>query len=270
VALLLMGFLAVFGVGMSRLIVNSIRVERNVVDAGSAYFAAEAGVERGLYLQDNSLPGYEVEETVTLLNGLEMTYQLEGAGASVPCMHRGEEWRVLTSQESITLPLFSSPENTRVDVSAFTLHYEVADEDVVSVVNRPVLRWKILGFDDVGGHTEAISDLLDYRNGLNSFDENFQANFYDGAPGYTFANFTDYPISDFLAGHDFNYLTLTNVTSAHVPFNIRLEVEGGESACEFALIRGDATKGDARQSIDAQVRLDSFLPVFDFVLYHVD
>jgi hypothetical protein len=27
--------------------------------------------------------------------------------------------------------------------------------------------------------------------------------------------------------------------------------------------------GGARQSIDAQVKLDSFLPVFDFVLYQV-
>lgn len=267
VALLLMGFLAVFGVGMSRLIVHSVRVERNVVEAGKAYFAAEAAIERGLYAHENRLPGYQVQDDGgassewTLSNGALVRAKTQAVGSFVPCASNSD-WRALEVQESVSWPLFRwDADKGRVEVEKFTLQFE-ADP---SVIGQEVLRWKILGLTEAGD-TQAISGLERYDSVSNGFTQDSQANFY-ARSGVTFVNFPAYPIDRFIREHRFNYLTLTNVTASPA-LKVRLELPENESAaCEFTRIRATGESGGTRQNIDVVVKLDSPLPVFNFVLY---
>ena len=279
VALLLMGLLTVLGVGTSRLIVGAIRVERNVVESGKAYFAAEAGVERGLYAHRHRLAGYEVQKDLEaesrfiLENGATVFAETVGVSENVPCAHRNE-WRLLPVQESVSWPLFRwDAEKGRKDLRAFTLSFEF---ERITAVNGPVLRWKIFGLRPDGG-TEAISGLMDSPNPI--LNENTTANFY-AREGSTFTNYSHYSVKDFLEKHQFNYLTLTNVTDpslqlvgAQTPESnvLKLKMSADErAACEYTLVRAVGESGGTRQSIDAQVKSDSFLPVFNFVLYQVE
>lgn len=271
VALLLMGFLSVFGVGMSRLIVSSIRVEHNVVEAGKSYFAAEAGIEQRLYTHEHRLPGYQKELDLTLENGAEVSVATVASETQIPCGHR-EEWRELDVQESVSWPLFRWDDSVgRVDVENFKLSYEFDRQDLVV---EDVLRWKILGLTR-DGNTEAISGVKGYSSLDNFLQESDTANFY-GQSGATYSNYPVYPIKDFLTHHQLNYLTLTNITDFNGAqaleknvLKVKMDVPES-SACEYTQIRAVGESGGARQSIDAQVKLDSFLPVFDFVLYQVE
>jgi hypothetical protein len=281
VALLLMGFLAVFGVGMSQLIVNSIRIERNVVESGKAYFAAEAGVEQALYDHQNRLPGYEPSEEAgewTLANNAEVNLEVVAAEETVPCEHRDDEWRELGVQESVSWPLFRWDDGGRLELEEFKLNYSF---ERPTQVDGSVLRWKILGLTE-NGNTQAISGLRKYSSNLalNVLKESDTENFYAGEPGGTFFNDSHHQVITFLRNHQFNYLTLTNVTEPNAQqvgsdqpednvLQVKMKTEKG-SACEYALVKSTGLSGGTRQSIDAQVKLDSFLPVFDFVLYQVD
>ncbi len=269
ISILLMSFVIVFGLGISSLIVDSVRVERNVVEAGKAYFAAEGGIEETLYFQENELPGYEMNEGGVLLeNGAEMSYEMSALAEAVPCAHRDSEWRTLGAQESISLPLFYAGEGDSEQVESFEMEYYVED---FSGVTSNALRWKILGLDsdDLEKFTEAISGLEDFdptmidggNNGM-ILSSDDSGNHYD-LSGVTQTNYEDYPISTFLENHILNYLILTNMADDEMQIQLRTNAV----ACEYTLIEADGESGGTRQSIDVQVKLDSFLPVFDFVLY---
>jgi hypothetical protein len=203
VALLLMGFLSVFGVGMSRLIVSSIRVEHNVVEAGKSYFSAEAGVEHRLYTHEHRLPGYQQELELVLENGAIATVETVATGKQVPCSHR-DEWRELGVQESVSWPLFRWDDSEgRFDVENFTLNYDFERQDRVF---GDVLRWKILGLTS-NGSTEAISGVKGFSSLDNFLKQSDTANFY-GQSGVTYSNDSVYPIGEFLMNHQLNYLTL--------------------------------------------------------------
>lgn len=290
ISLLLMAFLMVFGFGISKIVVDSIRMERNVVDAGMAYFSAEGAVESALYYRENRLPGYEAQDDLTvntqaveLENGALMTYNMVAAEITVPCAHEENEWRELGIQESVSWPLYRWDADAgagRVDLEAFTLFFKVEDSDeVLRLVSGNVLRWKILGIDETSGHTQAISGLLGYDGALTQADE---ASFYEGSEGGTYVYYDDYPISEFLKNHYFSTLILTNVI--YLPdqdalkqspddnvLKLQLSTDNGGSVsgspCEYTLIQADGTSNDVTQNIDVRVRLDSFLPVFNFVLY---
>ena len=298
VAILLMTFVIVFGLGISSLIVDSIRVEHNVVEAGKSYFAAEGAIEEALYYQENRLPGYNItDETLILDNGAEVTYSMVGTDSQVPCEHQCEDpddcWLSLELQESVSLPLFKDDgAGARADLEFFNMDYYVDRTGVDTLVNGSVLRWKILGFDDPGLQTEAISDVWDYYDPGTGYvslsSETVNASFYDlTGPPYTYHD--SYSVKTFLEDHFLNYLVLTNVVdlgsqpvgAQEEEYNvIKLKVvaedetlahtAGEEAVCEYTYIAADGSSGDTKQSIDVQVKLDSFLPVFDFVLYQTD
>lgn len=291
VSLLLMTFLVVVGLGMSRLVVDALRVERNVVEAGKAYFAAEGGVEFVLYQREQHVPGYEVQDdpsvstsSYAFANAATVAYAMTAVENQVPCAHRDSEWRALKVQESVLWPLYRWDSDARhVDLDHFTLTFEVdRSEGAYNGVEGSVLRWKILGIDNApgAGHTEAISGLLDYGSSPVPLTADDTANFYDGAPGGTFVNYEAYAIFTFLQDHTFNTLILTNVLDLSAQDSsvqdasenvLQLQLSTAEgSPCEYTLIQSDGQSRDNRQTIDAQVKLDSFLPVFNFVLYHTD
>ncbi len=63
VAILMMGILMILTLGLSDLVIREIRQTTDVVAAGKAYFAAEAGVEDALLDLHQNLPGYEPTPT---------------------------------------------------------------------------------------------------------------------------------------------------------------------------------------------------------------
>jgi hypothetical protein len=61
VALLVMGLLMTLTLGISALVISEIRQTGDIVQAGKAYYAAEAGVENALLELHEHLPGYQTK-----------------------------------------------------------------------------------------------------------------------------------------------------------------------------------------------------------------
>ena len=87
-------------------------------------------------------------------------------------------------------------------------------------------------------------------------------------------------ISQFLSGHETNYLTLTNIFNPDVlqekpgvtkeqqaKIYYRIVVPDEEIIREFAKIKSTGSYGKLRQQIEAFIRPEGFLPVFNFSLY---
>ncbi|MBA4336197.1 hypothetical protein C0416_00290 [bacterium] len=90
-------------------------------------------------------------------------------------------------------------------------------------------------------------------------------------------------ISQFLSGHKTNYLTLTNIFNPDVlqekpgvtkeqqaKIYYRIIVPNEEIIREFAKIKSTGSYGKLRQQIEAFIRPEGFLPVFNFSLYRTD
>jgi hypothetical protein len=107
-------------------------------------------------------------------------------------------------------------------------------------------------------------------------------------------------IKDFLFNHKKNYLTITNIVNpdivgvsnptlrdkrANIYYRILAKRDVSGTSCssgiqgdedvmprEYAHIRSDGFSGDGKvkQSIDVNLKLNNFLPVFNFSLYHTD
>lgn len=90
-------------------------------------------------------------------------------------------------------------------------------------------------------------------------------------------------ISEFLGGHETNYLTLTNIFNPEVlqekpgitkaeqaKIYYRIIVPDQEIIREFAKIKSTGSYGKLRQQVEAFIRPDGFLPVFNFSLYRTD
>ncbi len=61
IAILVMGILITLTLGLSNLVIREISQTTDVVSAGKAYFAAEAGIENALLDLHENLPGYETQ-----------------------------------------------------------------------------------------------------------------------------------------------------------------------------------------------------------------
>jgi len=107
-------------------------------------------------------------------------------------------------------------------------------------------------------------------------------------------------IANFMGSHKKNYLTITNIVNpdivgisnpllrdkrANIYYRILAKRDPASTACdsgtvndedvmprEFAHIRSDgfSSDGKVKQSIDVNLKLNNFLPVFNFTLYHTD
>lgn len=90
-------------------------------------------------------------------------------------------------------------------------------------------------------------------------------------------------IKDFLSSHETNYLTLTNIFNPEVlqekpgitkeeqaKIYYRIIVPDDEIIREFAKIKSTGSYGKLRKQIEAFIRPEGFLPVFNFSLYRTD
>lgn len=92
-----------------------------------------------------------------------------------------------------------------------------------------------------------------------------------------------YPIKEFLAKHDYNYLTLTNLMNPNVfkdtftnvekeklsKIYYRIEAYDGDGIVrEYADIVSTGKSGDSEITLNVQKKKDSYIPVLNFALYH--
>jgi hypothetical protein len=185
VTLLIMGVLMTLTLGLSTLVIREIRQTGDIVAAGRAYYAAEAGIEQALYELGQGLPGYETEGSddgwVNSNGGeFEYRYKIENRADSMPYipddepiflntggavskaalkhMYPEKTYNVLPLNQSVTIPLFVDVgEGNYDDVDHFLLEYYV-DFHTDSLGDLPwftnmqsnvdkfdVLRWKLFG-----------------------------------------------------------------------------------------------------------------------------
>lgn len=191
VALLVMGILMTLTLGLSSLVVREIGQTSDAVEAGKAYYAAEAGIEQALYELSERLPGYETGDWVNVDEEfLDYRYNINNKGDSIPYFppdepvfltpdnavpadflytdRPSETYNVLGLNETVTIPLFTdNGDGTYEDVDRFLVQYyvdfEIADQLKSAgwkLENFDVLRWKVFGNPESDTlKTDAISDF---------------------------------------------------------------------------------------------------------------
>jgi hypothetical protein len=180
VALLVMGVFMAVSLVLSSLIFRELRVTRDLLQAGRAYYAAEAGIEKAMYFLDKNLPGWEKESEEGLSEQADFDYRVKNTCYSYPCFDEEEYdltdpeplpeafYDVLELNENIMLPLFTVNENGEVDsIEDFTVEFFAAfnpqeDLKIDNIAGWDVLRWKIFGMNELDNGnlvTESISDF---------------------------------------------------------------------------------------------------------------
>jgi hypothetical protein len=262
----------------------------NVARQGlSAAYAAQGVSELGLLATGQNLPGFEQDFSVTLGEGVEAQGSLSARSSSgvFPCPGQGEEWRRLSHNESIQIPLFSvvDEHGTLESIQEFYVEFYVAAEDGTAQVAPvdDVLRWKILGLDEKG-KTEAMSEYIPLYGSQNSATQPtlfgttqlgaLPVGYSDGKFFSRGGDFGVYPIRMFVRNHSRNYLILTHVIQGEATDqDIYFRFHGKDHApvCEYAEVdaQGFTTRGVPTQvNVETLVREGENLPVFDFVIYH--
>lgn len=293
----MMSLLILISIGVSFLVTKDIASVRTVVSGSQSQYAAEGMAELGLLGVNVSLPGYEPSYDGVELGVSLASLETSARGESVPC-GEDEGWRALGLNESVQLALFAQTDaaGTIEKIERFYVEFYVGDEDggVTQRNGSDVLRWKILGLAGIGSgneYTEAISEYIPLES--TDFTRQSPSIFGSSVPGgaapegYSHAKFYEnrgdiyvfnayYSILEFLQGHDYNYLILTNVIqdayAGEDTIFFRLHTTDFSPVCEYITFSasGSTDFGGTQQSIDMMVREGENLPAFDFVLYHTD
>ncbi|MBU1445653.1 pilus assembly PilX N-terminal domain-containing protein [Patescibacteria group bacterium] len=206
IALLIIGILMTLALGLSDLVIRESRITTDVVSAGKAHYAAEAGIESALLDLQQNLPGYEIKNA-GMVDGtfgnnqnigisedidLDFNYTIENKTKTIPYVDttfidpyiaqgnpRKYMYNVLNLNDNITIPLFVAGENGKVvPVTSFRVEYfidaQVASEMLyaIDISDIDILRWKITGVkaDSNPGNkkyfTESIGDYIPSLGGL--------------------------------------------------------------------------------------------------------
>ncbi|MFO0781180.1 MAG: pilus assembly PilX N-terminal domain-containing protein [Candidatus Gracilibacteria bacterium] len=164
IAVLVMGILITLTLGLSDLVIREIRQTSDVVGAGKAYFAAEAGVENALMDLHQNLPGFEtknpsdpsdkfikIQDPAT---GLDARYQILNKADKVPYFdpekpiflgpnqgptnvdfvytdHAEVTFNEIPLSESVVIPLYSAKDDGSAErVDNFLIEYYVNYQDI--------------------------------------------------------------------------------------------------------------------------------------------
>lgn len=291
ISFFIMTLLVLSALGVNLLVTHDVASVRTFTAGVQSRYAAEGMNERGLYSMKMNLPGYEQSfNDVVLANESTASLSIHAREGTVPCTGQSEDnWIVLDRNESISLPLFAQTDakgNTE-KILKFFVEFYVGDEngDTSFAPSNDVLRWKILGLQD--GRTDAISEYIPLDTGNSHTNKESPSVFgtaVSGAvpTGYTYAKYysTGYPatfyptysIEDFLEGHSYSYLVVTNMVQREDENTlfVRLTSLDVKAVCSYSALSSSGWKdfGQARQELITLVKEGENLPVFDFVLYH--
>ncbi len=186
-ALLIMGVLISVSLALSSLVLREIYTTREVLDAGSAYYGAESGIEVSLYNIKHNLPGWETKEKgfvpmkIDDEKNVVTEYKVDNTCNSYPCFSSDFDkksaekdltafYSVLGLNESITIPLFVvGNDGKEHKVRDFTVEFygifnpntDLNIKSKIKLSGWDILRWKILGIskNETKNKTESISDF---------------------------------------------------------------------------------------------------------------
>ncbi|MFA5947955.1 MAG: pilus assembly PilX N-terminal domain-containing protein [Candidatus Gracilibacteria bacterium] len=201
IALLIMGILMTISMAISSLIFREIRITKDMISAGKAYYLAESGVEEALYKLENNLDGWQMKEPLIVKpsenSDSNYEYFIKNTCNSYPCVDSEDfdvqsaasdasaYYGVLNLNENLTLPLFifDEVENKIKSVKNFTVEFfggfnPATDLKISNLSGWDVLRWKVFGLKSVQRDnitetiTESISDFTAIATVLNAISEN--------------------------------------------------------------------------------------------------
>ncbi|PJC36641.1 hypothetical protein CO046_04465 [Candidatus Peregrinibacteria bacterium CG_4_9_14_0_2_um_filter_53_11] len=250
IALIIMGILLTLALGISELLIGTLRDNRLLLERTKAWYAAESGIERALLSISINPPGYEEEKEGELSEAeAKYAYGISAAETSVP--HRepyeiqieADTYNELAVGEAITIPLFkgTDPDDGVQEFRAdFYLSPTLRLRNGYISSDLDILRWKIFGIaTDGSGATEVINEFVpedpgssaesptcigtsvECYNGATFFQRILGS---DGAEEYNVIE--AYPIREFLRTHKQNFLVLTNFV------NVNLISGGGLTSAE--------------------------------------
>lgn len=302
IAMMLMGILMTLALGVSGLILSTVKDGRLLIEKTRAWYAAESGLEHGLFDISENAPGFETEKTFSFPEAnTSYKYRIMASASEFP---KKEPYEIETDEdrfaflrlnESVTLPLFRGTDAAD-SVQRFRVKYYLApdlklrgglvDEDL------DILRWKIFGIAEDGA-LEVMNEFIPMQTAKNSAGSpscmGTESDCWNGAKFYErtpqgFNIVPHHPIAAFLEKHKQNFLVLTNMVNVDVIqadalgteekkkiANIRYRVIDADGKKNLTLpsikIAADGFSGETKQSLDLEVKRPTFLPVFNYALY---
>lgn len=181
-AMLIMGVLIAISIALSSLVIREVRVTRELMDAGKAFYAAESGVEEALYYLNNKLPGWS-EPGEGEFDNANFKYSIKNRCKSYPCIDNEEYdvgsvnddmsafYDVMELNESVLIPLFVvEKDDTGAEVIKSVKNFTVefyggfdpfTELKIQDVSGWDILRWKVFGMkkDSQDYNTDSISDF---------------------------------------------------------------------------------------------------------------
>lgn len=298
IALMIMGILMTLSLGVSSLVLGNMRDSRVLIERTKAWYAAESGLERALSETSQNPPGFEVpEKTGNIgIQGPQFSYSVKSTANKIPIE---SAYATLRLSESVTIPLFKGATD-ELTVKDFHVDYYLAPNINIAggfiSDDLDILRWKIFGIAKTDGTMEVINEFVPADKGNSEQSPTCfgtesppcydSANFYrrfTGDSGIEF-NKEEISIKRFLGEHKQNFLVLTNAVNtdmivgglilsdkqrlANIKYRV-IEDDDGKSNLTMPTIKisSNGKFGEATQSLDLEIKRDSFLPVFNYALY---
>lgn len=280
ITLLMMGVLTLFGLGLGTLLVREIRVQAEALRAAQALYAAEGAVERGLLERVSHAVGYSIgtDDAVSYDydNDTESLYTITATtDVSVPCTFEynrvgadSDGYQPVEPEQTVRLPLFYEDESGDI-ISSNEWKLSYFGDQGAS------FRWKLFGLTSKG-YTEAMNQVVTVSATVNTLSSaDYYGDYENTAADGTSFSYTEDFMKTFLDDHTYPYLVLTNLSPAgtqSASFSFRLDATGNlPLPCEYARVSGDGVSSffSVQQSIDALIRVDTVLPILDFVLYQL-
>lgn len=301
VSLIVMGILMMLSVGVSSLLIGTLREGRLLMEKTEAWYAAESGIEQALFAISQNAPGFEANQDETIAEtDTKYNYKISATANEIPIKEDYEKifpedsYETLHLNESVTIPLFSGTSSEQM-IKKFRVDYYLAPElkqqNIVSASGLDILRWKIFGMANSDNQMEVINEFLPVDDGnspetptcMGKITDNCYgvAKFYQRGQGGELTLMEEYPIETFLSTHHQNFLVLTNMMNIDlmaggenerkILANIKYHVINEDGRKNLTLpnikIAADGFAGGTKQSLDLQVKRDTFLPVFNYALY---
>jgi len=208
IAVLVMGILLTLTLGLSDLVIREIRQTTDVVSAGKAYFAAEAGVENALLDLHNNLPGYQTRDLADAQNdyvqvgddpaNLNAQYRILNKASTVPSFDPDKPitvpgsdiptnvnfvyasapeatYKDLPLNQSAIIPLYSATgdaSNPYENVSNFLIEYYVdysAYSDDVVVKSKDLINLDVLRWKIFGRPQDQTADSQNLTDAISDF-----------------------------------------------------------------------------------------------------
>ncbi len=191
-SMLVMGVLLAISVTLSTLVIREVRITRDLMDAGKAFYSAESGIEEALYYLNNKLPGWsEPGETTFEKSGSKFSYSIKNTCNSYPCFDETDYdftkgmpsdaeglesfYGTLDLNQNVLIPLFVVDKDGVKSVKDFRVEFygdfrpDLGDLKISGLSEWDVLRWKVFGMreaavkqgnDTTRGYvTDSISDF---------------------------------------------------------------------------------------------------------------